>query len=475
MGAAAARLALIGGCLLAEASVADGVSAVAPPGSLGMANVTFRRECPRKPSGGGKRARKSCREYHHAIFPVWPLPLESPADVRSQLQAASTSSSSSSSSPPSTPSLVSLRLDSLAVVAKVAREQLRLALAASDLPRDELRDLLDDNLKAFFDPETDELRAGLSLASPKGQLLWTLWLILKPLSDAAATAVAEAGLLPCEASHVHCAVWDWYLRGLLDSTSPDADYFSSVHLDGKLMLGKKTKKSSNAWNYGSETSQNVAENDEWWNVWVLLSEAVGDSRLLLLDPRSWNLPAFLAKKAAYVWPPDDFTNVTDAGESGRRSAGDEPSSAEPEELPAAGAPRFLGLGSDARQGDLLAFRSARVAHGAGSLLATTSSASAPSKRVSFDARCRCAPMPLASVVATSRGELCAATWMWRGQRYHGCLRAGQKRPWCVLRTRAPDAGAGCILDDGGLCPHPCGRMQRCAGRLYDFCDEAATA
>merc|ERR1712224_446373 len=137
-----------------------------------------------------------------------------------------------------------------------------LALAEAELPPEELRELLDQNFKRYFEPETDELRS--DVYGSRAQLLKTLRLVLTPVCNAASAVAAESALLRCPGSQVHCGVWDWYLRGLLQERSKDVDYFSSVHLDGKLMLGKKTRRADNAWGGPRVRADDSAEDKVWW-------------------------------------------------------------------------------------------------------------------------------------------------------------------------------------------------------------------
>merc|ERR1719229_1424070 len=124
------------------------------------------------------------------------------------------------------------------------------------------------------------------------------------------------------------------------------------------MLGRKTRRVATVWGGGAEearagvgsnTTRAMDDADAppgvaWWNVWVLLSESVGSTPLLLLEPSSWNLTQLQRGKGAYVWPPRDAWPL-----------GQGP------------ALRFR-TPLDMQQGDMLLFRSSAVAHGAGKLL-----------------------------------------------------------------------------------------------------------
>ena len=320
-----------------------------------------------------------------------------------------------------------------------------MALAEADLSPERLRKLLGSNFKEFFDPATDDLKA--SVTGSRANLLRTLRLILQPLSDAAAEVAAETAM-NCSAEHVHCGVWDWYLRGLVPGKSPegDGDYFSAVHLDGRLMLGRKTRAVSSAWGLPDPPEGSLGD-PGWWNIWVLLSEDSGLSPLLLLEPSSWNISGFeTAVRGAFVWPERDaLPGVRLRFQTPRRML----------------------------QGDMLLFRSAAVAHGAGRLLGHPPRERPRKPRVSFDVRCHCTPSST-KPVATETGELCANAWKVAGRVHRGCqapAAAGPAgRPWCAIRRREGDAGAGCILEDGELCAHPCQRKRHCSEYLFDYCE-----
>merc|ERR1712183_3783 len=160
---------------------------------------------------------------------------------------------------------------------------------------------------------------------------------------------------------------------------------------------------------------------------MLLSESAEPSPLLLLDPSSWSLSNFQKNDTAgaYVWPSRDATqNVL----------------------------RFY-TPHNMQQGDAIFFKSGDVAHGSGKRLSGVGGA-VLGKRISFDMRCRCAPFS-SEPVQTARGELCAASWRpsLGSALVHGCLHTAET-PWCIIRRGAPDAGAGCVLQDGSLCAYP---------------------
>mmetsp|Transcript_144951 Transcript_144951/g.255493 ORF Transcript_144951/g.255493 Transcript_144951/m.255493 type:complete len:456 (-) Transcript_144951:22-1389(-) len=407
------------------------------------ANVTFRL--------GNKSKKRRKRQYLHQVHSVFDLEVETPEEVRQRLSPHSSSSKAA-------PAMAALRTSRLEAAAAIARSQLRVALAEAELSSEELREVLDNNFKKYFDPETDELRSDVLSHGPRANLLRTLRLVLRPVCDAARAAASDA-VLPCPASHVHCGVWDWYLRGMLEGSGPDVDYFSSMHLDGKLMLGKQTRRTESTWGvsrgqgaaHAASTRGNAVE-DAWWNLWVLLSEDAGTAPLLLLEPDSWNLTSFRESRSAFPWPLQDFRQD--------------------------GVSLRFRTPRDMHQGDMLLFRSDDVAHGTGLLVnastglpaATSSSAHKRSRRVSFDARCHCVPFSIEPEI-TERGELCAPSWHLGSSIVHGCLRTEttSSRPWCVIRRKVDDAGAGCVLQDGSLCEHPCRRLNLCTSRRFDYC------
>merc|ERR1711972_1203202 len=114
--------------------------------------------------------------------------------------------------------------------------------------------------------------------------------------------------------------------------------------------------------------------------------------------------------------------------------------------------------SQMQRGDLMLFRSGNVAHGAAQVIRDLEEGNTPpskGKRVSFDARCRCVPHS-SRLVMTERGEMCASAWSAGGRVLKGCQPLAQAElatsanSWCVIRRSA--GGAGCVLQDGTLCP-----------------------
>eukprot|EP00439_Symbiodinium_sp_Y106_P011305 s8131_g1.t1 len=121
-----------------------------------------------------------------------------------------------------------------------------------------------------------------------------------------------------------------------------------------------------------------------------------------------------------------------------------------------------------QMGDLLAFHSFEVAHGAGRLMDVDSDA----VRLSLDARCHCAEFSNRPV-RTRRGEICAPVWFYGGQAQHGCQRSlgclRSTEPWCVIYRQADEAGAGCILKNDTLCTYPCDAEEECSLQSFDYC------
>lgn len=145
----------------------------------------------------------------HEEHEVEDVAVEMPSEVRRRWQRAAKVDEWMHSAPSG---VAVLQTAGLSAAAGVASKQLRLALAEADLLQEEVRELLDANFKTYFDPRTDELR--VAPAEPRGVLLRTLVMILKPVLDAAIAAAVEATAFPCQPTHVHCGIWDWYLRGL---------------------------------------------------------------------------------------------------------------------------------------------------------------------------------------------------------------------------------------------------------------------
>lgn len=410
-----------------------------------VANVTF--------TMGKKKGRKPNGTLHD-VHPVWDLEILEVAEARLRHGSAAQASGP-----------LAVRSPALSAAASVAAKQLRMALAEAALSPLEMEEILDNNFKHYFNPETDEM-----LPSVKGNaanFLLSLRLILSPVYRAAAEALSSSAL-SCNSSMVHCGVWDWYLRGFVEEAnerkrperrSAKGDYFAGIHLDGKLMLGRKSVASDRAWgvagNKGSAGTsskpiQQATAGPEWWNVWVLLSDGVGRTPLLLLDPASWNLKSFLSlgKGQAFIWPPrDSFED---------------------------GPPLRFMSPLHMQQGDALLFQSDTVAHGSGRLVGQDGHKLGPraaGTRISFDARCRCKAFS-GEPVTTVSGERCAVSWSLGGRIWHGCQPAshGAPEPWCAVQRSAEATGVGCILQDGSPCPHPCRRHHLCSRYYFDFCD-----
>jgi len=396
---------------------------------------------------------KGTKEVH----PIWDLEIRQADEVRKDVNA----------------SFHAVRTPSLMAAASIAALQLRLALAEASLPPAELEEVLDKNFKEYFDPETDDIKPAVKGATR--DLMHLLRIILYPVRAAAASALSTA-VLGCNASMVHCGVWDWYLRGpvedmrhrrsgkALRTSAGKGDFFGGLHLDGKLMLGRKSRKADKAWGIGGNANESdgrseaVAKNvttagPDWWNVWVLLSDTVDRDPLVLLDPSSWNLTGFLTARKG-----KDFVSPT-------------------RDRLADGTPFKFVSALSMRQGDALIFQSATVAHGSAFLTEASEdyqdaaiAVDEARGRISFDARCRCKPFSDA-LITTRSGEMCAAAWSLGGRIWHGCqpATAGVPHSWCAVRRSAMDTGFGCLLQDGSPCPHPCPRFNSCSKRYFDLC------
>eukprot|EP00747_Dinoflagellata_sp_TGD_P108935 gnl/TRDRNA2_/TRDRNA2_170561_c5_seq6.p1 gnl/TRDRNA2_/TRDRNA2_170561_c5~~gnl/TRDRNA2_/TRDRNA2_170561_c5_seq6.p1 ORF type:complete len:289 (-),score=47.83 gnl/TRDRNA2_/TRDRNA2_170561_c5_seq6:5-871(-) len=173
--------------------------------------------------------RKGKKQFRHEIHDVQDLTVERVAEARQRFEANRAAFT-----------MAAIRSPEVAAIAAVTRKQLQMALAESDLPPDQLNDMLDNGFRKYFDSESDQLLGSISSHQLRS-MLQTMRLALSPLQEAIGAVAAEVAL-PCPASYVHCGEWDWYLRGLVKKPSVDCDFFSSIHSDGKLMLGTKSRK-----------------------------------------------------------------------------------------------------------------------------------------------------------------------------------------------------------------------------------------
>jgi len=333
-----------------------------------------------------------------------------------------------------------LRSEGLKRTAKVVASQLRTTLDEVSLDPSQIVDMLEDNFKRYFDPETEQIFSGRKRRQTK-PIMWMLKVILEPIIKEVKETLSNT-IFPCSASMIHCGIWDWYLRGYADSLKGDpgsTNYFEGVHLDGKLMLGESTREAETLWGIRAPNTSLSTPGNGWWNIWILLSPDMEEKPLLLLDPRTWNTTAFLEQKRPFLWPGRDFNTKS--------------------------ALRWLAPLS-MRFGDVLVFQSATVAHGAGRLV-DSKAETAP--RLSLDARCHCSSFS-SEPVRTITGEICAPVWSFGGKSWHGCQRIGSNRSWCIIYRRADDAGAGCVLGNETLCNYPCQEDDDCTIRNFDFCE-----
>ncbi|CAE7492584.1 unnamed protein product [Symbiodinium microadriaticum] len=340
--------------------------------------------------------------------------------------------------------MVVLRSAELRSTSQVVAAQLRTVLDEVALEPGELVDMLEENFKKFFDPETEQLFTGRKRQKTK-PIMWMLKVILQPLMEEVKAALAQS-LFPCNASMIHCGIWDWYLRGYANEVRKHQDtewqedpsnYFGGMHVDGKLMLGDSSREAEDIWGISPPNTTLNTPGAGWWNIWVLLSPEIGKQTLVLLDPRTWNVTAFLEHDRPFVWPERDLKDLKE---------------------------RPFKAPLSMQMGDLLAFHSFEVAHGAGQLMDVDSDA----VRLSLDARCHCAEFSNRPV-RTRRGEICAPVWFYGGQAQHGCQRIGSDEPWCVIYRQADEAGAGCILKNDTLCAYPCEAEEECSLQSFDYC------
>merc|ERR1712176_1116936 len=90
-------------------------------------------------------------QYIHQVHDVWDIKTSTVDDTRQQLDAD-----------PSSVTMSVVRTPQLRSITPAIWQQLQMAIGTTELPLEEVHEVLDANFKSFFDPETDQLKPDIS-------------------------------------------------------------------------------------------------------------------------------------------------------------------------------------------------------------------------------------------------------------------------------------------------------------------------
>lgn len=285
-----------------------------------------------------------------------------------------------------------------------------------------------------FDPVTDRLDTE-ELRKEQVEAVKRMELVFAPLVDMLLEKVVTH-VMDCPLAKLRCPRFNWYAR------INGGKIFDHVHNDAGLMLGLDEEQ------VNSEFGANM---EDWFNIWMLLSDSVLGQPLVLLEPDN-----IVQKNRTnpFLWPPRDVPSFKPGNED------------------VLNAFTFANMS----QGDIMVWRSTKVPHAAGKLVSEWAKAEASDprtapqagkvagmrnllKRSSLDFRCVCTQREQ-KVVRTWTGELCRQTWKHQDKVFHGCANPdGDKHSWCEIE-RAHTGGEGCLRE---------GEDDKCRGARYDYC------